>query len=78
MGFRGFGVVGVVVLEVAAALVMAEEDVVADEDGPESGVVREPERADERRDDKPARYRFNKYQINCWFKKVSQTLPLFH
>lgn len=78
MGFRGFGVVGVVVLEVAADLVMAEEDVVADEDGPESGVVREPERADERRDDKPARYRFNKYQINCWFKKVSQTLPVFH
>lgn len=65
-----------VVLEVAVALVMAEEDVEADEDGPGSGVVREPERADERRDDKPARYRFNKYQNNYWFKQVSQTLPL--
>lgn len=55
VGFRVFGVVGVVVVEVAAALVTAEEDVEADEDGPGSVVVRVPERADERRDDRPAR-----------------------
>lgn len=66
-----------VVLEVAVALVMAEEDVEADEDGPGSGVVREPERADERRDDKPARYRFNKYSNNSnRFLKPSPCLPV--
>lgn len=52
MVFRAFGVVGVVVVEVAAVVVTAEE---AGEDGTGSGVVRVPERADERREDKPCR-----------------------
>lgn len=55
VGFRAFGVVGVVVVEVAAAVVTAEDEEEADEDGTGSGVVRAPERADERREDKPAR-----------------------
>ncbi len=40
-------------VEVAAAVVTDEDE--ADEDGAGSGVVRASERADERREDKPAR-----------------------
>lgn len=57
MAFRAFGVVGVVVVEVAATVVTAEDEE-AGEDGTGSGVVRVLERADERREDKPARQRF--------------------
>lgn len=62
-------------VEVAAAVATAEDEEEADEDGAGSGVVRASERADERREDKPARYRFNKYQNNYWFKQVS---PIVH
>lgn len=54
MAFRAFGVVGVVVVEVAATVVTAEDEE-AGEDGTGSGVVRVLERADERREDKPCR-----------------------
>lgn len=53
MGFRVFGVVGVVVgdITVGATVEVDDEDV----EGRASVVLREPERAEERREDKPAR-----------------------
>lgn len=53
MGFRVFCVVGVVGVEVTVAEA-AEEDDEVDEEGRGSGVFRETERAEEKREDKPA------------------------
>lgn len=53
VGFRALAVVRVLVLEVAGVVEMAEEE--EDEDGAASEELRVPERADERREDKPCR-----------------------
>lgn len=53
VGFRALAVVRVLVLEVAGVVETEEED--EDEDGAASEELRVPERADERREDKPCR-----------------------
>lgn len=53
VGFRALAVVRVLVLEVAGVVETAEEE--EDEDGAASEELRVPERADERREDKPCR-----------------------
>lgn len=55
MGFGVFGVVGVVVGEVTFGAIVEVDDEDVDEEGRASVVLREPERAEERREDKPAR-----------------------
>lgn len=56
VGFRALGAVGVFVLEGAGVVETAEEE--EDEDGAASEELRVPERADERREDKPAKHEF--------------------